>query len=1481
MGHLGAPEIGFLSRSPMVTGQQSGSSGRRRRLGRLTAQVICVLFGLVGALPLLAGLIIRTEPVRAWAQVQTLGLLKSELGLEARFRAAVSLWPLKVRIEDLVVPSKLGGEPALRVPRIDVLPRLFSLLAGHTDVGEVEIERPQVKLVLEHGRISNVAYRLPKTDAKMRDRGERPPFSVLAVTAARVDLSVDGYRVQTDAVDLDVLAQRGPTFEIYARSAQASITHHEVHHFRGDTESVDAHDEDRICELDVRAHVDKSGALLRRLSLLGRADLDPRPGTRPNCGLLDSEDNLEQVALRASQTSVNWSGHSPKVTGQLLVRVPVALANRFLRFLPLGGWIGLNADVSWDGSTRLPNVRGRVRGSGIALGRYRVAQKLDLELAVDKDVVRIPRADIGFGNGTTRLVDVQINPTDPNVPFRANSLETHGLDFPGLMRDLGVTNKTVVAWNLTDTTVSNLKGQLGLPELEGRLVATTRGFEVFDRAFDAPSRRRMIGVSEATVRGTLAVTPTSVQFKDTVASFGHSQLLTPLVSIGFSNELDIEIAKDSVIDLADVSPLINIPMAGRSRVNLRMAGDASDPLLTGTLAIDQFVFGGFPLGDIASAKVRFRPLKLDLTDVQAKKGKSVYTLSTARLDFDQAATLVASAHAESSYFDVRDFLSMWHLQDDPRYAELFGAGRVNADVHYVLGGAKDRCGDGWLDVTAELAMNRAELFGERYDSADASVNFTWSDQRAGFLGVSLDVPSVTLRKGSGALLGSFQVRPGAKLTGQLVGTAIPVGRLDGLGAYGSILDGEVSGEAEVGGTLDALSAKVHVAITPVRIGTSQFPGSELTVRLEPAPRSLDSVGTTRCGQPIPGPFDAAKYQADQSLGVFHVTGQLFGGQLKLRSLDISRQRHKHARGTIEAKGLDIGSIAEALPPGIRPEQSVRGRLNGVLTLEDLPLDSPSQARAALEIGQIDIEQGNLAATISPAAGPIVIAGRRMQVPLMQIDVAKGRGLRGTLDASGVVVNLGRQPTVNAAVALHPIDLARLKPLLPKAERLGGQLIGRLELSGQLAHPKMRGALSVEHGELSWSGVDLPLSDVALHLQVTDNEVRVQKGSARLGSGTLTLRGSAPLSGFDLGMVRLSLRARGVTVPPSSGIEGTLDANLETTIDPDASPIRPRITGDIDLDGLRYTRPVTMTADVAHLAQRGKRSEVKSYDPSDDLVEFDLVLKSKGPLRIKNGLVEAEMQFDRSGLELTGTNQQFGLRGTVRAVPGGRIQLRQNVFEIREGTITFNEANRIAPRVDVVAVTDYHRYSTQASAAASGAPETATGSGTNSATGGRWRITMHAHGDADQLRIDLTSDPALSQDDIFLLLTVGVTRAELDQSQSASVGSSVALEALGTLSGADRAVTETLPLIDDFRFGSAYSSRTGRTEPTVTIGKRLAERIRASITSGVAETREVRSNVEWRLNPQLSVEGSYDNVNDISSSQLGNLGADVRWRIEFQ
>jgi translocation and assembly module TamB len=146
---------------------------------------------------------------------------------------------------------------------------------------------------------------------------------------------------------------------------------------------------------------------------------------------------------------------------------------------------------------------------------------------------------------------------------------------------------------------------------------------------------------------------------------------------------------------------------------------------------------------------------------------------------------------------------------------------------------------------------------------------------------------------------------------------------------------------------------------------------------------------------------------------------------------------------------------------------------------------------------------------------------------------------------------------------------------------------------------------------------------------------------------------------------------------------------------------------------------------------------------------------------------------------------------------------------------------------------------------------------------------------------MTSDPPLSQEDIVLLLTIGMTRAEVDQLQAGSLGASAALEALATVSGADRAVKAAFPVIDDFRFGSAYSPQTGRTEPQVIVGKHLTDAVRASVATSVGEDEELRANIEWRLNQRLGVQAAYDNINDVSSSVVGNVGVDLRWHLEFE
>ena len=467
-----------------------------------------------------------------------------------------------------------------------------------------------------------------------------------------------------------------------------------------------------------------------------------------------------------------------------------------------------------------------------------------------------------------------------------------------------------------------------------------------------------------------------------------------------------------------------------------------------------------------------------------------------------------------------------------------------------------------------------------------------------------------------------------------------------------------------------------------------------------------------------------------------------------------------------------------------------------------------------------------------------------------------------------------------------MDLAVLKRLVPRMDAAIGQIEGTLRVTGRASSPALGGELHARGDAIALHGMPSAVTDVRIDVRATPTEL-LASGTGKFAGGSVSVDGSVPVRGLQIGALDSRVVVRGVRLKPAVGVAATLDADLLVTYDPrsrtDGAKL-PRIAGDVWIGSFDYTRPIALTTDLTALGGRAKRTEINAYDPALDFVSLDLHVRSRTPIVIKNNLVEAQLAIDSASLDVSGTNQRVGLRGVLRALPGGRLHFQQSDFEVRQGLIRFDDPTRVAPNVDITAVTEYRRYTDTGAGVAAGAGSAGglSAASAGSTRGGAvWRITLHAFGDADNLRVDMTSEPSLSQEDIVLLLAVGMTRAELDQLQASSIGTSIALNYLGAASGADRAVKQALPIIDDFRFGSAYSTATGKTEPQLTIGKRLTNDIRASVTAGLSEDRELRSNIEWRLNNRLSVQGSYDNITDISSSALGNLGVDFRWRLEFE
>jgi len=128
----------------------------------------------------------------------------------------------------------------------------------------------------------------------------------------------------------------------------------------------------------------------------------------------------------------------------------------------------------------------------------------------------------------------------------------------------------------------------------------------------------------------------------------------------------------------------------------------------------------------------------------------------------------------------------------------------------------------------------------------------------------------------------------------------------------------------------------------------------------------------------------------------------------------------------------------------------------------------------------------------------------------------------------------------------------------------------------------------------------------------------------------------------------------------------------------------------------------------------------------------------------------------------------------------------------------------------------------------------------------------------------------------------MTRAEAEQLQLGGGDlSTLAVDALAAVTGVDREVQRLVPVIDEIGLTSAYSPITNRTEPRISIGKRIADRVRWTASTGLGEAREIRTGAEWQLSNETSIQAVYDNANTTNTGTLGNVGLDVRWRLEFE
>lgn len=427
------------------------------------------------------------------------------------------------------------------------------------------------------------------------------------------------------------------------------------------------------------------------------------------------------------------------------------------------------------------------------------------------------------------------------------------------------------------------------------------------------------------------------------------------------------------------------------------------------------------------------------------------------------------------------------------------------------------------------------------------------------------------------------------------------------------------------------------------------------------------------------------------------------------------------------------------------------------------------------------------------------------------------------------------------------DLKSVASMVDGVTKTQGRLKFEIGASGPTTGPSFRGAANLEDGMLHIGGFPHDIRNIAGEISLTPQMIRFVDFTAEGANGTLGMNGEMTLEDGKLNDYNFRLSASDLTLTPFKDLTfkaSTVGDGLVLSA-PKAGKL-PKITGDVEIRSLRYTEDIRVfeLSDLSVDRLSGKQITAKTprvIDSAKDIFSFDIRLHGDRNIEAHNNLFDVTLAIDdrEKPLRFVGTNQNFGFLGRILGTEG-KVRFAGRRFDIRYAVVDFQDADRLDnPNFQVIA----------------------------DGTVRDWKVTLTAEGTVDEYELKFSSQPYLSKEDIAFLILTGLTQAENRQFNR---GVNLGMPFLGQFGPGGG----ELPV--ELQVYSKYSDNAGKDTTRIAMGRWLNEDIWVSISSSVGQTRDVEAQVDYKINDEVSVSGSYEE----SEQRTGNVGLDLKFRLEF-
>ena len=406
---------------------------------------------------------------------------------------------------------------------------------------------------------------------------------------------------------------------------------------------------------------------------------------------------------------------------------------------------------------------------------------------------------------------------------------------------------------------------------------------------------------------------------------------------------------------------------------------------------------------------------------------------------------------------------------------------------------------------------------------------------------------------------------------------------------------------------------------------------------------------------------------------------------------------------------------------------------------------------------------------------------------------------------------GENRQLDLRLALNGADLSLLPIVSNEIDWAMGPTDGTLHITGTMEAPLVYGRAAVKDGALKPKLLKIPFTDINSELIFNGDSVKIQEMSARLGKGTLSLAGSAAVSGLRPVDYDIAFNAEALEVD-CPFYQGPFSASI--TIQPDMFMGRemPLVSGWLDFHDVQLGIPPLS-------------------DEETVLPELILDVDMKVGRKVRFYSAKLYDMYLEGDVHFGGTTLYPVNHGKI-AIKKGSFYYLQNRFTVYEGEVRLNQQGLYAPYVDFLAYTRI----------------------------GRTKVFLTAKGSPGTMDFRLNSSPEMSQTEIMQLLTFRQEKGEKGDNKELAysiLDMGLHMSFLGQLEDSIR----NMLFLDEFTISSRdytmgldwgnSEKGKGESEYNIQIGKYISDKVMLRYTAGVGNKIN-RVGVRYDFDDRLSM-----------------------------